>query len=148
MDSNHGGDAPPYPGGVPTAAPTKVPTAPTAPNPVAAAASASRSTAKSDNSRDAAYEKRWLENFNLLKPCIRDDGTIDYASLDEEMQKRMKNFVKDQRSAYRRRESNPDEPNPMTQQRLGLLQSAKFNFKPQETLKGKRSKLVHSLHVL
>jgi hypothetical protein len=63
---------------------------------------------------------------------------IDYASLDEEMQKRMKNFVKDQRSAYRKRESNPDDPNPMTQQRLGLLQSAKFNFKPQETLKGKQ----------
>ena len=138
MDSYYGGGAPPYPGGAPGVAFTNAPTSPTAPNPVAISTAASRSTAKSDNSRDAVYEKRWLENFNLLKPCIRDDGMIDYASLDEEMQKRMKNFVKDQRSAYRKRESNPDDPNPMTQQRLGLLQSAKFNFKPQETLKGKQ----------
>jgi hypothetical protein len=118
--------------------------APTAPSPVveaAVASSSNGSNAKPDNNQNGAHDKRWLENFNLLKPCIMNDGSVDYSSLDEETQKRMQNFVKDQRKCYRKRESHPDEPNPMTQNRVWLLNSAKFNFKPSDTLKGKQAEI-------
>ena len=93
--------------------------------------------AKSSKSTKA-YEKKWLENLELLKPCIKADGTIDYASLDEEVQKRMRSFVKDQRKCYRKRENN--EATPMTDERYRLLSEAKFNFKPSESNKGKKMK--------
>jgi hypothetical protein len=112
--------------------------APTAPIPVIEAAAMTSSnvyTTMPENTQNAANDKRWLENFNTLKPCVMIDGSVDYSSLDEEMQKRMKNFVRDQRKNYRKRESHPDEPNPLTQNRLWLLQSVKFNFKPADTLK-------------
>jgi len=135
MISDEAADAPPDPdhGGVPMA-----------PSPGVEAAGASfsnGSTVKPDNTQSAAYDKKWLDNFNLLKPCIMNDGSIDYSSLDEETQKRMQNFVKDQRKCYRKRESHPDEPNPMTQNRFWLLKSAKFNFKPSDTLKGKQAEI-------
>ncbi len=41
-------------------------------------------------------------------------GCIDYSSLDEDTQKRMQNFVKEQRKCYKKCESHPNEPNPMT----------------------------------
>jgi hypothetical protein len=44
-------------------------------------------------------------------------------------------FVKEQRKCYKKCESHPDEPNPMTQNRIWLLKSTKFNFKPSDTLK-------------
>ena len=105
--------------------------------PPAAAASAakpaksSKSAAKpAKSSNTKAYEKKWLENLELLKPCIKADGTIDYASLDEEVQKRMRSFVKDQRKCYRKRENN--EATPMTDERYRLLTEAKFNFTPRK----------------
>jgi hypothetical protein len=110
----------------------------TVPSPVIEAAAATSSngfTTMPENTQSAANDKRWLENFNILKPCVMIDGSVDYSSLDEETQKRMKNFVRDQRKNYRKRESHPDEPNPMTHNRLWLLQSVKFNFKPSDTLK-------------
>ena len=101
--------------------------------PPAAAAAAKPAKSK-------AYEKKWLENLELLKPCIKADGTIDYASLDEEVQKRMRSFVKDQRKCYRKRENN--EATPMTDERYRLLSEAKFNFKPSESNKGKKMKYL------
>ena len=77
-----------------------------------------------------------IENFNKLRPCIQEDGTIDYSSLDEETQKHMSNFVKDQRKCYRKRENN--EPTPLTDERFRLLSEAHFDFKPSETKKGKQ----------
>lgn len=82
-----------------------------------------------------AYDKKWLENLNLLKPCIKADGSIDYSSLDEEAQKPLQNFVKDQRKCYRKRENN--EATPMTDERYRLLLEAKFDFKPSETNKAR-----------
>lgn len=93
---------------------------------------------KSKNSKVPAYSKKWLENVNLLKPCIMEDGSMDYSSLDEEAQKRMQNFVKDQRKCYRKRENN--EATPMTDDRFRLLSEAKFDFKPSDTNKVKREK--------
>ncbi|KAL7541018.1 hypothetical protein ACHAXR_010562 [Thalassiosira sp. AJA248-18] len=85
-----------------------------------------------------AYDKKWLENLNLLKPCIGEDGTIDYSTIDEDAQKRMQNFVKDQRKCYRKRENN--EATPMSDERFRLLSEANFDFKPSETSKAKREK--------
>ena len=132
---------------------TKVPpeqggeSSPAIPNIAAAAAAAPQpnSTTKSEtnesnskpsaNKSTKAYDKKWLENLNLLKPCIMADGTMDYSSLSEEEQKRMQNFAKDQRKCYRKRENN--EISPMTDERFRLLSEANFNFKPSETNKGK-----------
>lgn len=63
---------------------------------------------------------------------------MDYSSLDGDAQKRMMNFVKDQRKSYRKYESN--ETTAMTDQRCRLLTEAGFDFKPSETNKGKRGK--------
>ena len=104
--------------------------------PAAAAAAPAKKSTK-------AYEKKWLENLELLKPCIKADGTIDYASLDEEVQKRMRSFVKDQRKCYRKRENN--EATPMTDERYRLLSEAKFNFKPSESNKGKKMKYLFTI---
>jgi len=60
---------------------------------------------------------------------------MDYSSLDGDAQKRMMNFVKDQRKSYRKYESN--ETTAMTDQRCRLLTEAGFDFKPSETNKGK-----------
>ena len=118
----------------------------------AAAAAAAAKPAKSSKSAvkpakssksTKAYEKKWLENLELLKPCIKADGTIDYASLDEEVQKRMRSFVKDQRKCYRKRENN--EATPMTDERYRLLSEAKFNFKPSESNKGKKMKYLFTI---
>ena len=111
-----------------------------APNPAAAAASAEsagngESNGASKSKKNHAYDKKWLENLNTIKPCIKADGTMDYSSLDEDAQKRMQNFVKDQRKCYRKRENN--EQTPMTDERFRLLSEANFNFKPSETNKGK-----------
>jgi hypothetical protein len=62
-------------------------------------------------------------------------GRIDYSSLDEDMQKRMQNFVKEQRKCYKKHDSHPNELNPMTQNCIWLLKTTKFNFKPSDTLK-------------
>lgn len=90
-------------------------------------------TSNSDNGKVSAYDKKWLENLNVIKPCIGKGGTMDYSSLDEDESKRMQNFVKDQRKCYRKRENN--EPTPMTDYRYRLLCEANFNFKPSETNK-------------
>jgi len=63
---------------------------------------------------------------------------MDYSSLDENSQKHMLNFVKDQRKCNRKRENN--EPSPMTDERFRLLSEANFNFKPSETNKANRDK--------
>ena len=135
---------------------TKVPpeqggeSSPAIPNIAAVAAAASQpngdtksETNESNNSSKSsatkstkAYDKKWLENLNLLKPCIMADGTMDYSSLSEEEQKRMQNFAKDQRKCYRKRENN--EISPMTDERFRLLSETNFNFKPSETNKGKQ----------
>jgi len=98
----------------------------------------SAATAKPKNGKVPAYDKKWLENLNLLKPCIKEDGVMDYSSLDEEAQKRLQNFVKDQRKCYKKREKN--ESTPMTDERFRLLSEAKFDFVPSETNKAKREK--------
>ena len=114
-----------------------------APTLATATASANASNAE-ENGKVSAYDKKWLENFNKLRPCIQEDGTIDYSSLDEETQKHMSNFVKDQRKCYRKRENN--EPTPLTDERFRLLNEAHFDFKPSETKKGKQwCELVNSL---
>ena len=84
---------------------------------------------------NAALDKKWLENFSLLKPCIMEDGSMDYSSLDEGGQKRMANFVKDQRKCFKKREKGQE--GPMTDERFTLLSRTKFDFKPSETAKGK-----------
>lgn len=122
---------------------------PAIPNIAAVAAAASQpndatksETSESNKSKSSAtkstkaYDKKWLENLNLLKPCIMADGTMDYSSLSEEEQKRMQNFAKDQRKCYRKRENN--EISPMTDERFRLLSETNFNFKPSETNKGKQ----------
>ena len=121
----------------PISTPTSEEATTTSKPPAAAASAAAAKPAKSSKSTKA-YEKKWLENLELLKPCIKADGTIDYASLDEEVQKRMRSFVKDQRKCYRKRENN--EATPMTDERYRLLSEAKFNFKPSESNKGKKMK--------
>ena len=95
---------------------------------------------KPKNKKMAAYDKKWLENFETLKPCIREGGNLDYSALDEETQKKMQSYVKDQRKCYRKRENN--EPTPMTDYRYNLLAGAGFNFKPSETNKGNDHKYL------
>ena len=85
-----------------------------------------------ENQQQAAvvsrYEQIWQKNLELLKPCIQADGTIDYASLDEEVQKTIRSFVQEQRKWFRKRENN--EYTLMTDERYRLLSEAKFIFKP------------------
>jgi len=72
-------------------------------------------------------EKRWSENLAFVRPCIEDGGLINYLTIpDEEVRNRVKNFVKEQRKSYRRRESK--EPTSMTDERLKLLVDANFPF--------------------
>jgi len=86
----------------------------------------------------SANDKKWLENLKLLKPCIKDNGVLDYSSLDEEVQRHMQSWVKDQRRSYRKRENN--QPTPMTDERFRLLSEANFNFKPSAANKARRDK--------
>ncbi|KAL7553348.1 hypothetical protein ACHAWF_016624 [Thalassiosira exigua] len=74
----------------------------------------------------SAHDRKWLENVNLLRPCIQENGTMDYSSLDEDAQKRMRNFVASQRTNYRKREKN--EPGAMTDERVKILSEAGFDF--------------------
>jgi len=120
---------------------TSKPPAAAAAKPVKSSKSAAKPAKSSKSTK--AYEKKWLENLELLKPCIKANGTIDYASLDEEVQKRMRSFVKDQRKCYRKRENN--EATPMTDERYRLLSEAKFNFKPSESNKGKKMKYLFTI---
>ena len=74
-----------------------------------------------------AAEKRWAENLDALRPCIEDGGYINYSLIpDEDMRNRVKNYVKEQRKMYRRRENN--ESTSITDERLKLLQEARFPF--------------------
>lgn len=82
----------------------------------------------------SAYDKKWLENLNVLRPCIQEGGAIDYSSLPEDERKHMQSFVKDQRKCYKKRASG--EKSPLTDERLRLLKEANFDFDPTATSKG------------
>ena len=91
--------------------------------------SSSVSERKSDipNLPGLASEKRWRENLEHLRPCIKPDGLLDYSVIpNEQIRGRVKSWVKEQRKAYRFRVSG--EKTNMTDERFGLLQEAKFPF--------------------
>ena len=104
--------------------------------PVAAVAVAKSSTSSENGKKSSQSKPRdWMENFNIVKPCIQEDGTMDYSSLNEEEQKRMVNWVKHQRVCYRKHEK--EGKSALTDERIKLLTDANFEFKPSEKNKGK-----------
>ena len=74
------------------------------------------------------YDKKWQRNFSLLKTIIRPDGSLEYSALSMDGERRMKNFVKDQRKYFRQRENN--EESPLTDERYKLLAGTNFSFVP------------------
>ncbi|EJK45036.1 hypothetical protein THAOC_36377, partial [Thalassiosira oceanica] len=72
------------------------------------------------------YDRKWHENFGMLRAIIGPDGSLDYSSLDVEGQRRMRNFVKEQRRCFRRRTNG--ERSSLTDDRHGLLAGANFRF--------------------
>ena len=48
----------------------------------------------------------WRGNLDMLRSILRPDGTVDYSVLSLDHERRMRNFVKQQRNDYRRREEN------------------------------------------
>ena len=123
------------------------------------AATSSAAAANNNNGKNSKNsnnsDERWLENFNLLRPCIARDGSVDYSVLDDDddeggtLRRRIRNFAKEQRRRYSRlvvddgdgdgdrddrggRSGTADE-------RLRLLTEAGFDFRPSETNKGERA---------
>lgn len=72
------------------------------------------------------YDEKWQRNFSLLKTIIRPDGRLEYSALSMDDERRMKNFVKDQRKYFRQRENN--EESPLTDERYKLLAGTNFSF--------------------
>ena len=71
-------------------------------------------------------DTKWLENLELLKSCIRDDGTFDYSSLDDEVRQRIMAWVLTQRVEVKRRGNN--EHSTITDERYKLMLDANFPF--------------------
>ncbi|KAL3802469.1 hypothetical protein ACHAW5_009728 [Stephanodiscus triporus] len=121
------------------------------------AATSSAAAANNNNGKNSKNsnnsDERWLENFNLLRPCIARDGSVDYSVLDDDddeggtLRRRIRNFAKEQRRRYSRlvvddgdgdgdrddhggRSGTADE-------RLRLLTEAGFDFRPSETNKAR-----------
>jgi len=91
------------------------------------------------------FENKWRQNLEVFKTCIRDDGTIDYTSLDLDAQKRLCSWINVQKSCYEKRENNVDTQ--LTDERVRLLSEAKFNFKIEHQSTKKKTKkkmVVHS----
>ncbi|KAL7554129.1 hypothetical protein ACHAWF_017521, partial [Thalassiosira exigua] len=88
-------------------------------------APAPEGTAAVPNLAVVAAARRWFENLAFLRPCIEEGGRINYDALqDDEIRGRVKNFVKEQRKQYRRREDG--EATSLTDERLRLLADANF----------------------
>ena len=77
------------------------------------------------------FDTEWRENLELLKPCIRDDGKLDYSSLDDEVRRRIVTWVQNQRAQVRCRERN--EHSTITDERYKLLSEANFPFDTRAT---------------
>jgi len=87
----------------------------------------------------SVLDDRWYENLNRLKPCIKDDGVMDYTSItDDKIKQKLMSFTKDQRKYYKMRENN--EKCPLTDDRIKALLDAKFSFEPQKKRKSADSK--------
>ena len=80
----------------------------------------------------------WRGNLDMLRSILRPDGTVDYSVLSLYHERRMRNFVKQQRNDYRRREENKVK-SPMTDERYQLLVEANFQFVGSRTGKKKKS---------
>ena len=80
------------------------------------------------NGKMNPYDRKWLRNFRRLRAIIMPDGSLEYSSLSIDDERRMKNFVKQQRNYFRMRER--DEETPLTDERYGLLAGANFSFVP------------------
>ena len=84
------------------------------------------------------FRQLWRENIDMLRSILRPDGTVDYSVLSLDHERRMRNFVKQQRNDYRRREENKVK-SPMTDERYQLLVEANFPFVGSRTGKKKTS---------
>jgi hypothetical protein len=129
-------------------------TVPARPPEIRKAAAPSYSSAENGQQGNGGDE-RWLENFNLLRPCIAKDGSVDYSALDDDddddedgggggtTRRRIRNFVKEQRRRYTRLVGDNDEGDGgglgrvmAADERIRLLAEAGFDFRPSETNKG------------
>ena len=93
----------------------------------------------SDGDGRSVLDDRWYENLSKLKPCIKDEGIMDYSSItDDKVKQKLMSFTKDQRKYYKMRENN--EKCPLTDDRIKALLDAKFSFEPVKKRKNADSK--------
>ena len=93
----------------------------------------------SDGDGRSVLDDRWYENLSKLKPCIKDQGIMDYSSItDDKVKQKLMSFTKDQRKYYKLRENN--EKCPLTDDRIKALLDAKFSFEPVKKRKNADSK--------
>lgn len=101
-------------------------------------ASASRKNSSSGDGR-SVLDDRWYENLDKLKPCIKDEGVMDYSSItDDKLKQKLMSFTKDQRKYYKMRGNN--EKCPLTDDRIQALLDANFSFEPIKKRKNADSK--------
>ena len=87
----------------------------------------------------SVLDDRWYENLTKLKPCIGDDGVMDYSSItDGKVKQKLMSFTKDQRKYHKMRENN--EKCPLTDERIKALLDANFSFEPKKKRKNTESK--------
>lgn len=94
----------------------------------AANATSSGNVTRDTGKAGPACGHKWLQNLELLRPCIKADGTMDYSALDGEARTRLRNFVREQRRAYRNRENQT--PTPTARERFRLLAEAGVDLAP------------------